>query len=444
MLFRSVLFMNDGISTLEPDAELRLSIMGSIAQEESRKTSSRVKWGQTRQMERGVVFGRSMLGYDVKNGIMTVNPEGAEVVRLIFRMYGIEKKGSSAIASELRDRGITTFTGNRKWSGSRIVKILRNEKYVGDLVQKKTCTPDYLTHAKKANRGQEPLIVLTDHHEPIVDRELWDIVQAELGRRNCRGEQPSGHANRYIFSGKIRCGLCGAGFVSRKKKRKDGTVYRRWGCRTAAAEGRRHLDAQGSEVGCGVGKLLREEMALSMLKQAVAALDMDRERIVESVTVLATEAIRAGEWGSGESAEKLTHEIEQFKKKKADVMDAFFSESITKEEMRMMNDRYDARLSELRERLSVVRERETRCSGAGELSAEVRRQVSAILSGETESEVFYRNLLEQMTVYPDPRVELQLNLLPMKWVFVPERRCNSDPSVPISVSRPFSSGQGME
>ena len=67
-----VLFMNDGINTLDPDAELRLSIMGSIAQEESRKTSTRVKWGQTRQMERGVVFGTSLLGYDVKDGKISI------------------------------------------------------------------------------------------------------------------------------------------------------------------------------------------------------------------------------------------------------------------------------------------------------------------------------------------------------------------------------------
>ena len=80
--------MNDGIHTLDPDAELRLSIMASIAQEESRKTSSRVKWGQTRQMERGVVFGQSLLGYDVKNGKLTVEPEGAALVRLIFYKYG--------------------------------------------------------------------------------------------------------------------------------------------------------------------------------------------------------------------------------------------------------------------------------------------------------------------------------------------------------------------
>lgn len=175
-----VLFMNDGISTLEPDAELRLSIMGSIAQEESRKTSSRVKWGQTRQMERGVVFGRSMLGYDVKDGRMTINPEGAELVRLIFHKYGAEQKGTSIIARELREAGYKTLTGNTRWNNSHIVKILKNEKYVGDLVQKKTYTPDYLTHQKKYNDGAEEKVILTDHHEPIIDRELWNMVQSEL------------------------------------------------------------------------------------------------------------------------------------------------------------------------------------------------------------------------------------------------------------------------
>ena len=82
-----VIFMSDNINTLDGDAELRLAIMSSIAQEESRRTSERVKWGQRRQMEQGVVFGRSMLGYDVKNGQMTINAEGAEVVRLIFHKF---------------------------------------------------------------------------------------------------------------------------------------------------------------------------------------------------------------------------------------------------------------------------------------------------------------------------------------------------------------------
>lgn len=482
-----VLFMNDAISTLEPDAELRLSIMGSIAQEESRKTSSRVKWGQMRQMERGVVFGRSMLGYDVKDGKMTVNPAGAEVVKLIFHMYGVEKKGTSVIAKELRNRGIRSYSGNTNWAGSHIIKILRNEKYVGDLLQKKTYTPDYLTHAKKYNHGEEPMVALTDHHEPIIDRELWDIVQSELKRRNLHGEKSSGHSNRYVFSGKIKCGECGASFVSRKKKRKDGSVYKRWGCYNATMDGRRHADAQGNEVGCDVGKLIRDELALDMLKQAVAALNVDRKWIIENVTSLVLEAIRAGEQGNADSAEKLEHEMEQLRKKKEDVLDAFFSQTVTKEEMRMMNERYDSQLAGLQTRLDAVREREKLHYDTTQLAADVRKQVGAILRGETDSEVFFKNILDQMTVYQDCHVEVRLNLLPMKWVFVLERLaclkhqiqdenlektpvcknewetfpeaevekseelqgfeapvCNYDSSVPMSVSSPRSSGQGME
>ena len=107
-----VIFLNDCIATSDADAELKLSIMGSLAQEESRKTSARVKWGQARRMEQGVVFGRSMLGYDVKDGKMTLNPEGAEIVKLIFHKYGNEKKGTSVIARELREAGYKSYTGN--------------------------------------------------------------------------------------------------------------------------------------------------------------------------------------------------------------------------------------------------------------------------------------------------------------------------------------------
>ena len=149
-----VIFMNDNINTLDGDAELRLAIMASIAQEESRKTSERVKWGQKRQMEQGVVFGRSMLGYDVKDGKMTMNQEGAEVVRLIFRKFVNEGKGAHTICRELREAGITPMQA-KEWSSTVILRLLRNEKYCGDLVQKKTYTPDYLSHEKKYNTGQE-------------------------------------------------------------------------------------------------------------------------------------------------------------------------------------------------------------------------------------------------------------------------------------------------
>ena len=178
-----VVFMTDGINTLDPDAELRLSIMGSIAQEESRKTSARVKWGQTRQMERGVVFGHSLLGFDVKDGIITVNPREAAIVERIFRQYALYEMSAAEIANELEREGFVTRAGSSVWRPSYIIKILKNEKYVGDLVQKKSITPDYLTHKKKCNRGEETLICIRDHHKPIVSRELWDAAQARRQRR---------------------------------------------------------------------------------------------------------------------------------------------------------------------------------------------------------------------------------------------------------------------
>ena len=165
--------MNDNINTLDGDAELRLAIMSSIAQEESRKTSERVKWGQKRQMEQGVVFGRSMLGYDVDGGKMTINEEGAKVVRLIFHKFVNEGKGTHVIARELREEGISPMRV-KEWSNTVILRVIRNEKYCGDLVQKKTYTPDFLSHEKKYNRGQEEFVIIKDHHEPIISRELFD------------------------------------------------------------------------------------------------------------------------------------------------------------------------------------------------------------------------------------------------------------------------------
>ena len=437
-----VLFMNDGISTLEPDAELRLSIMGSIAQEESRKTSTRVKWGQTRRMEQGVVFGRSLLGYDVKDGCLTVNPEGAEIVRLIFYKYGVEKKGTTVIARELREAGYRTHSGNAKWSNTHIVKILKNEKYVGDLVQKKTITPDYLSHAKKYNHGEEEFVIIRDHHEPIIDRELWDTVQRELKKRNRNGELGAGHSNRYVFSGKIKCGECGASFVSRKKTRKDGSLYKRWSCYTATSEGQKRIDVRGNEVGCDVGKLLRDELALDILQQSLTTLRMDRDRIIQNVTALALEAIQMCEEGSTDRVEALEYEISQLKQKKADVLDAFFSKQITKEEMHLVNQRYDGELEDLQRRLEGVRERESITYEEDQLEKDVGRQVADIVNCRADSEVLYKNVLDHMVVHKDRKIEIFLNLLPQKWTFVLEnlRKSQNDPPLPMSVSSPFSSG----
>lgn len=410
-----VLFMNDGISTLDPDAELRLSIMGSIAQEESRKTSSRVKWGQTRQMERGVVFGRSMLGYDVKDGRMTVNPEGAALVRLIFQKYGIEKKGTSVIARELREAGYRTCTGNPSWSPSYLIKLLKNEKYVGDLVQKKTITPDYLTHAKKYNHGEEELVILRDHHTPIIDRDLWNTVQEELKKRSRHGISGTGHSNRYLFSGKITCGECGASFVARKRTGPDGQVSRRWACRTTVTQGVKRLDLYGNPLGCDIGWTLREELAQEMLRQALDTVSMDRRLLMDRVTGAAVAVLQEDSQMPIQGT--IEQHMAQIKRKQLALLDAYCAGDVSKEEMHALKACYSKELANLEQRLKDAEQE----SKGDPPETKVRMQADAILSGRLQCEIFYKQLLDHMMVCKDRRVQVTLRHLPQAWIFVTAR-----------------------
>ena len=276
-----VIFMSDNINTLDGDAELRLAIMSSIAQEESRRTSERVKWGQRRQMEQGVVFGRSMLGYDVKNGQMTINAEGAEVVRLIFHKFVHEGKGTYVIGRELREAGIHPMRG-KEWSNTMILRLLRNEKYCGDLVQKKTYTPDYLSHDKKYNRGQEEFVIIKDHHQPIVSRELFDAANRILDERSQFQRGKSKYSNRYPFSGKIKCGCCGSSYVARYKTRKDGSRYKGWRCYETNKNGKPHTDAAGNHLGC-TGPGICNEDAIQIMCLVTRELRYDRKKLTDNL-----------------------------------------------------------------------------------------------------------------------------------------------------------------
>jgi DNA invertase Pin-like site-specific DNA recombinase len=260
-----VCFLNDGIDTREADAELRLAILSSIAQEESRRTSERVKWGQKRRMESGVVFGHSLLGYDVKNGEMTVNEDGANTVRYIFRLFCEEKRSVSEIARYLLDMGISP-KGAKIWNPSVILRILKNEKYCGDLVQKKTFTPDYLSHEKKYNHGEEDFIVILNHHTPIISREVFERAQALLSERKTKNIREK-HSMSYPFSGKLRCGICGKIMTARVQKRKNG-IYHLWRC-------------QGDHTSVSI----KNDIVLKMLSLTVAnisdEIDMAKEAVKE-------------------------------------------------------------------------------------------------------------------------------------------------------------------
>ena len=136
------------------------------------------------------------------------------------------------------------------------------------------------------------------------------------------------------------------------------------------------------------------------------------------------EAIREGEIAGTESAERLEYEISQIMKKKEAVLDAFFSRSITKDEMRMMNERYDKELAGLNSRMDAVKARQRIVYETSTLQDDVRKQVASIISGNQGSEVFLKNVLDHMVIFPDKRIEVRLNFLPHKWSFVLEQLKN--------------------
>lgn len=403
----AVEFMTDHINTMDGDGELRLSIMATMAQDESRKTSNRVVWGQTRQMEKGVVFGRSLMGYDVKDGKLSIEPKGAELIRLIFRKYAVEQVGTAEIVRFLNREGYRTYHGG-VWKSSAIIKILKNEKYVGDLVQKKTYTPDYLTHEKRSNRGQVPQIRIKNHHEPIISREVWDLAQKRLEKNNKHGEGENGHSNRYVFSGKIKCGQCGASFVGRVKTLRDGSRVRRWSCGTVVRAG---------SAGCGIGRLVRDDDAMQMLHTAVRNLRLDVQGVIGNVAALALDAMLEGETGVADAPERLAYELERLGQKRGAALDRYMAGDITREDMLALKQRYEAQAAALELRLRQAEARQQQGHTARQRKEALWAELAAILDGRTESEVFSKTLLHSLTVFPDRRLELRLNDLPQVFHF---------------------------
>ena len=409
-----VFFLNDNINTLDPDAELRLTIMSSIAQEESRRTSERVKWGQKRRMEQGVVFGRSMLGYDVENGQMTVNEEGAAIVRLIFHKFVNEGKGTFVIARELREAGIETYRGIKSWSNTVILRVLRNEKYCGDLVQKKTYTPDFLTHEKKYNRGEDDFVIIRDHHEPIISREMFERANRELDRRGGNPAHSEKHSARYCFSGKIKCGRCGSTYVARYKTRKDGSKYKAWRCGEAAQHGSPKTDAKGNAIGCHA-HFLRDEEAREIMQQVFSVIDFDRDRTISSIVKLVMGVLRSGAENDGE-LEQHQLELSRLEAKKDRLIELYTNGDIAMECFQREKEKIEAEAISHRTAMDRIKQRQTSSNDIEGLERAVRERIDDILEADTTGDELIRTVLDKMIITGD-QIDVSLCLLPHKWSF---------------------------
>ena len=210
----AVFFEKEGINTLDAKGEVLLTIMASLAQQESQSLSQNVRLGLQYRYQQGKVqvCTNRFLGYDKdEDGRLIINPEEAEVVKRIYREY-LEGKSYYEIGRGLTSDGIKTAAGSERWLASTLRKILRNEKYMGDALLQKTVTVDFLTKKRVENRGIAPQYYVEGSHEAIIPRDLYMMVQEEMLRRS---SLETGTGKKRVYSGKyalssiVYCEHCG-------------------------------------------------------------------------------------------------------------------------------------------------------------------------------------------------------------------------------------------
>ncbi|MCQ2479299.1 MAG: recombinase family protein [Clostridia bacterium] len=393
-----VFFLNDNINTLESDAELRLSIMASLAQEESRRISQRVRWGQRQRMAEGVVFGRNLLGYDVKNGKISIKTEEAEVVRLIFKKYVEENKGCTTIARELLNEGIKPPKSER-WSHTAILRILKNEKYCGDLVQQKTFTPDYLTHEKKLNTGEADFITIKDHHQPIISREIFEKANEILKEKNNKNSTEKSHSNRYPFSGKIICAKCGSTYSLRQKKKNDTAIYKAWVCTEAHKNGKPYTDNFGKKIGCN-NNAINNDYLIEIMQKICQNLPVKKDEISEEILSIISSVFH--------QKNDNFQRINQIKNKQLSLIELYNSKEITREEFSVYRKKYEEDIK----KLSAENEKENTIN-----LSEIRTAIADILNGTAGEDWFYSFIIQKIIVNSKENIDVYIKNLPDKWSF---------------------------
>lgn len=239
-----VFFEKENINTMDSKGEVLLTIMASLAQQESESLSKNVKMGIQFRYQNGEVQVNHnwFLGYTKdENGHLIIDEDQTIIVRRIFREY-LQGASLKTIADGLMADGIPTATGNKKWRGDGIRKILTNEKYMGDALLQKTYTVDVLTKKRVSNNGIVPQYYVENNHEAIIPRQLFMQVQEELFRRahlkTEGGKTKRVYSSKYALSSIVYCGKFGDLF-RRVAWKARGASYNKWRCASRIERARR-------------------------------------------------------------------------------------------------------------------------------------------------------------------------------------------------------------
>ena len=277
-------FEKENIWTFDSRGELLITIMSSLAQEESRSISENCTWGMRKRFADGKVtvpFGR-FLGYDRgEDGNLVINEEQAKTVREIYGLF-LQGRSPYQIAKMLTEKGIPTPGGKKVWGKAVVESILTNEKYKGDALLQKVYTTDFLSKKKKKNEGEVPQYYVEGSHEAIIPRDLYMQVQEEMVRRanlhSGSERKKRVYSSKYALSSIVYCPKCGDIYrrIAWNNRGKHSTV---WRCCTRVEHGPKACDAptiQESDLQNAVAKAINDvlggkEVFLPVLEENIEA-----------------------------------------------------------------------------------------------------------------------------------------------------------------------------
>ncbi len=343
-----VFFQNDNINTLDTDSEFRLVIMAGVAQDEIRKLSERLKFGFRQAIKNGHVLGNDKLyGYDKKDCVLTVNEEEAEIIRIIFDLYGNQRLGTRTISKRLMELGYTSREGNA-FNTLTIRHILENPKYKGWYCGNKSQSVDYRTK-RNVLLDESEWVTYPDSSIPaIVSEELWNRANALYKRRR---EEMKSHSsgvsfhNRYPYSAKIYCEEHGTTFHRQVIQTKKGQ-QEVWQCKVYRSHGR---------AACSAPQIRSSDLDV-ILSDIFKKLVRDKEKIIDSLVTVLTNIPKEVDYGKLRC--QVENEMDDLERKKNRLLDLSIAGALTVEEFKERNDAFNAQILECQGKLTAIRQEE--------------------------------------------------------------------------------------
>lgn len=336
-----VFFQSDNINTLMPDSELRLTIMASIAQDEVRKISERVKFGFKRAIENGTVLGNNRIwGYQKQEGHLVIDEKEAEIVRLIFDLYANQKMGIRTIANYLTDHGYRNTNGNG-FSFSTIRGILSNPKYKGYYCGRKSSKIDYKLKTIKTFTPDEWVMYKDEENvPPIVSEELWEKANLILAKRSVKqsAEDKSSYQNKYPYSGKVICGIHHEPYYRSLYRYKSGNKEV-WQCQEYSKRGK---------IGCRSPIIYTSELD-DIMRKSLEEVAMHKAEIVHELIQVYSSVESGAE--IEKSVTKCKMDMDDILRRKDKLLDLSIDGRITDQEFSARNNRFNEELEKLQQQL---------------------------------------------------------------------------------------------